>query len=175
MLLVVTWLSKEIREKPALSGHVLGRQKLSAFIQLVWKSYRGKEIRCRSISEQMFCTMIRIIFWFSLRFVILGNYRKSNKHQHMLAIIRLDMLSNVTFQSLLFSLSLISRSWIQLIPAFFLKALMRPDVLASWPETSPELSSSAWIFLARDLPSSTPHWSKELMFQMAPSVKVMCS
>lgn len=29
--------------------------------------------------------------------------------------------------------------------------------------------------LAKDLPSSTPHWSKLLMFQTAPSVNVKCS
>ncbi|CAO0834693.1 hypothetical protein SMICM17S_13191 [Streptomyces microflavus] len=31
------------------------------------------------------------------------------------------------------------------------------------------------IFLARTLPSSTPHWSKESMFQMAPWTKTLCS
>jgi hypothetical protein len=59
--------------------------------------------------------------------------------------------------------------------AFFLNALMSPLVLASCDVDSPASSSSAWIFLARLLPSSTPHWSKLLMFQMAPSVKVRCS
>lgn len=61
------------------------------------------------------------------------------------------------------------------IPAFLLKALMRPLVLASWLLLCSGSSSSDKIFLARTLPSSTPHWSKLLMFQMAPSVKVTCS
>lgn len=61
------------------------------------------------------------------------------------------------------------------IPAFLLKALMRPLVEESCLELSPGPSNSAWIFFANCLPSSTPHWSKELMFQIAPSVKVMCS
>jgi len=37
------------------------------------------------------------------------------------------------------------------------------------------LVSSPMIFCARTLPSSTPHWSKESMFQMAPWVKTECS
>lgn len=58
---------------------------------------------------------------------------------------------------------------------YFLKAPMRPPVDESWPEPVPSSSSSLRIFLASTLPSSTPHWSKELMSQMAPSVKVKCS
>jgi len=57
----------------------------------------------------------------------------------------------------------------------FLNSLMRPFVLASCPDTALSLSNSAPIFLARTLPNSTPHWSNELMFQMAPSVNVRCS
>ena len=36
-------------------------------------------------------------------------------------------------------------------------------------------SSSGMMRWARTLPSSTPHWSKELMFQMTPWVKTLCS
>lgn len=58
---------------------------------------------------------------------------------------------------------------------YFLKAPIKPPVLASWPEPVPSSSSSLRIFLASTLPSSTPHWSKLLMSQTAPSVKVRCS
>lgn len=61
------------------------------------------------------------------------------------------------------------------LPAFFLKALINPLVLASCPLLSPLCSSSERIFFARDFPSSTPHWSKLLMFHTAPSVNVTCS
>ena len=37
------------------------------------------------------------------------------------------------------------------------------------------LSSSGMIRLARTLPSSTPHWSNELIFQMVPWTKTLCS
>ena len=56
-----------------------------------------------------------------------------------------------------------------------LNALSSPLVLESWLLFSPSSSNSAWIFLANCLPNSTPHWSKLLMFQTAPSVNVMCS
>lgn len=80
--------------------------------------------------------------------------------------------------------------------AFDLKALIKPLVEPSWLDTGPGVSNSAPIFsvslsqswrekdekemgqknsLARTLPNSTPHWSKELIFQIAPSVKVRCS
>jgi len=36
-------------------------------------------------------------------------------------------------------------------------------------------SSTGRICWARTLPSSTPHWSNESMFQMAPWVKTLCS
>src|SRR5437667_2144732 len=37
------------------------------------------------------------------------------------------------------------------------------------------LSSSGMIRLASTLPSSTPHWSNELIFQMVPWTKTLCS
>ena len=37
------------------------------------------------------------------------------------------------------------------------------------------LCSSGTIRFASTLPSSTPHWSKELMFQIVPWVKTLCS
>ena len=37
------------------------------------------------------------------------------------------------------------------------------------------LSSSGTIRCASTLPSSTPHWSKESMFQITPCVKTLCS
>ena len=40
---------------------------------------------------------------------------------------------------------------------------------------SPSLSSSGMMRLASALPSSTPHWSKESMLQIAPCVKTLCS
>ena len=64
----------------------------------------------------------------------------------------------------------------------------RPDALACERRnaTSPAVdeSSPAVLFLpsttgyrpvASSLPSSTPHWSKALMFQMAASTKTRCS
>lgn len=59
--------------------------------------------------------------------------------------------------------------------AYFLNAPSRPPVEASCPLPAPGSSISLRIFLANTLPSSTPHWSNELMSQMAPSVKVRCS
>lgn len=58
---------------------------------------------------------------------------------------------------------------------FLLNALMSPFVLLSCPVLASLVSNSVWIFFANDFPNSTPHWSKLLMFQMAPSVKVTCS
>lgn len=58
---------------------------------------------------------------------------------------------------------------------YFLKAPIKPPVLASWPDPVPSSSSSLRIFLAKTLPNSTPHWSKLLMSQTAPSVNVRCS
>ena len=57
----------------------------------------------------------------------------------------------------------------------FLNAAIKPAVLLSWLAECDGSSSSFWMPLASALPSSTPHWSYELMFQMAPSVKVRCS
>src|SRR5215469_7245483 len=37
------------------------------------------------------------------------------------------------------------------------------------------LSSSGIIRFASTLPSSTPHWSNELIFQMVPCTKTLCS
>ena len=46
----------------------------------------------------------------------------------------------------------------------------------SWlSEGSPSLSSSGMMRCASALPSSTPHWSNELICQMAPCVKTECS
>ena len=46
----------------------------------------------------------------------------------------------------------------------------------SWPsEGSALLSSSGMMRWASTLPSSTPHWSNELICQMAPWVKTECS
>ncbi len=56
-----------------------------------------------------------------------------------------------------------------------LKAPSSPPVELSCPLPAPGSSISLRIFLARTLPSSTPHWSKLLMSQTAPSVKVRCS
>src|SRR5260370_36256798 len=52
---------------------------------------------------------------------------------------------------------------------------MRPFVEASWLVTLPAAFSSGRIALASCLPSSTPHWSNELMFQITPWVKILCS
>ena len=56
-----------------------------------------------------------------------------------------------------------------------LKALISPLVEASWLETAASLSSSGRITLASCLPSSTPHWSNELISQITPCVKILCS
>ena len=37
------------------------------------------------------------------------------------------------------------------------------------------LSNSGMMRCASTLPSSTPHWSKESMFQITPCVKTLCS
>jgi len=60
-------------------------------------------------------------------------------------------------------------------PVFFLNTEIRPLVELSWSFPAPLVSSSFWIFTASFLPSSTPHWSKLLMFHTAPSVKTLCS
>lgn len=62
----------------------------------------------------------------------------------------------------------------QILP-YFLNAPIRLLVELSWPSPLPGSSSSLRIFLASTLPSSTPHWSKLLMSQIAPSVNVRCS
>ena len=56
-----------------------------------------------------------------------------------------------------------------------LYALIRPLVEESWPVTGPSLVSSGRIALASCLPSSTPHWSKELIRQITPWTKILCS
>ena len=56
-----------------------------------------------------------------------------------------------------------------------LKWLISPLVDASCEDTSPSAVSSGRIFLASALPSSTPHWSYELMSQMIPWTKILCS
>mmetsp|Transcript_13495 Transcript_13495/g.39839 ORF Transcript_13495/g.39839 Transcript_13495/m.39839 type:complete len:284 (-) Transcript_13495:1217-2068(-) len=58
---------------------------------------------------------------------------------------------------------------------FALYQLISPLVLASCVATASAASSSGRIFLASALPSSTPHWSKELMPQMMPWQKILCS
>src|SRR4051812_1270272 len=57
----------------------------------------------------------------------------------------------------------------------FLMWLINPLVEASWLFTRPGTVNSGRIFLASCLPNSTPHWSKELMFQMMPCTKILCS
>lgn len=57
----------------------------------------------------------------------------------------------------------------------FLNWLIKPLVEGSWASTASALSNSVPMALAKTLPNSTPHWSNELMFQMAPSTKVTCS
>src|SRR5471032_1558248 len=52
---------------------------------------------------------------------------------------------------------------------------IRPLVELSWRSGLTSPASSAWIFLARTLPSSTPHWSKLLTSQITPCTKVLCS
>mmetsp|Transcript_17542 Transcript_17542/g.45006 ORF Transcript_17542/g.45006 Transcript_17542/m.45006 type:complete len:211 (+) Transcript_17542:297-929(+) len=56
-----------------------------------------------------------------------------------------------------------------------LKWLMRPLVEASCEVTSPGLVISGKIFFASSLPSSTPHWSNELISHRIPCVKILCS
>ena len=54
-------------------------------------------------------------------------------------------------------------------------------VLVSWvssgspPPSSEAAVSSGMIAVASCLPSSTPHWSKLLMFQTMPWTKILCS
>ena len=91
---------------------------------------------------------------------------------HLFCMFRNQLYMFLRFPSNRFSLKYNRDSQ---IPAFFLNALINPLVLASCFVFSPLSSSSAWIFFAKDLPSSTPHWSKLLMFHTAPSVKVKCS
>lgn len=55
------------------------------------------------------------------------------------------------------------------------KKLMRPLVEASCDVTGLSLANSGSMALASCLPSSTPHWSNELMSQMIPCVKILCS
>lgn len=52
---------------------------------------------------------------------------------------------------------------------------MRPFVELSWDKTSSQVSSSGSMALANCLPNSTPHWSNELMSQMMPCTKILCS
>ena len=68
-------------------------------------------------------------------------------------------------------------SWLKRAQRFeyFLNAPSKPPVELSWPLPVPGSLISLRIFFARTLPSSTPHWSKLLMSQTAPSVKVRCS
>lgn len=84
--------------------------------------------------------------------------------------VNISRTHSLAFSSIISFLSESSHS-----EAYFLKAPIKLPVLASCPSPLPGSSSSLRIFLARTLPSSTPHWSKELMSQMAPSVKVRCS
>lgn len=53
--------------------------------------------------------------------------------------------------------------------------LINPLVEESWLETLSLLAKSPSMALAKALPSSTPHWSKELTSQMMPWVKILCS
>ena len=54
-------------------------------------------------------------------------------------------------------------------------AAMRALVEGSWVVGVAEAWSSGRMVLASCLPSSTPNWSKELMFQMVPWTKILCS
>ena len=52
---------------------------------------------------------------------------------------------------------------------------MVESVEASWRGSRAALARSGWMSEASCLPSSTPHWSKELRFQRMPWQKILCS
>jgi hypothetical protein len=60
-------------------------------------------------------------------------------------------------------------------PLLLLYSLINPLVDASCDSISPSPSSSGRIVFDNCLPSSTPHWSKELIRQMIPCTKILCS
>ena len=56
------------------------------------------------------------------------------------------------------------------------KRCNQPRVDESWPATGPAARQvPAGSLLASCFPSSTPHWSKELIRQMIPWTKILCS